>query len=1112
VNTTDDKNLGFSDIDEIERPIRWVRWTVLAVVVVAVGLLATVWFLRKTVAERALAGWCAERALTCEGKFTSIGSDGATIQGLKVSAGANVPFEATEASVRLSWPRLLTPKLTGVSFDRPVARGTLDEKGVGFYGLEKIGDQSGNSGSLQLPAIDISGGRIFLATDAGELSATVSMHGTFPAKGDLDLVLDPADLQGLDSQFKWSEGVITLQADKGRISGEASLVLERAELKSVSVSNAAFDAQVDAADVGDGPMTLTWKGEIADSSFPGGKLSAARTEGEARFTELPSLSASDVMAVLTEAAFTLETSTISRDEYGADAMSLEAQLKGDAGNIGGPISLNAVRAIAPQGGAERLASQGMFSRSAEGTLLYAGNASASGAHVTPDLRKDLTAPVVFPGVLSDHGASLRSAITRALTGFDLDMELSAGSRDGVFSFSSRQQTVLEAKSGLRLLIAPPEVGPWLAIRGAARKVSGNIALSGGGAPNLNLSLDQFQQDGAELALKSHALKLSPWAAGGKVLSADLKTFDLASTPEAFDLLSRGSLSLSGSVSGIDMKETNIVGGLHVTRDDVGWQVVPEGAKCASVDSEGFVFGSIQGKPVNLNVCPSGGGFIRKGGKSPNGAVTLGAVELPFSTGSTSGMLKLSNTSVDWSSNGGLAMTVLASHIDLPLTIGSRTLTLSGEAPRIGIATGRGAPKLSARLGATVFDGTLVPAKVSADSFKFDGTSGKGGLSGNLSANAVLIQDYRPDPLYQPLISDMTATLKNGQLAMTGPLRLKASGATVADTTLDLDVAKLTGQAAIRSRPLAFRTGGLQPVMLSEKLRGVFTYAAGEASAKADVDIVSGNLSATGEVAIEQFGFQTTRLGRVEGVKGNVRFSDLLNLTTDRGQVVTVGSLNIGVPLADGRIEFHLDKGKVIGVEKAGFPFAGGRIALSPLEWTLGGKDQRVEVTADAIELSELVAVLKLPDVQATGTVSGTFPVDFVGSEVQVRNALLAADAKGGRIAYTGDAVDSAANSDPNAKLAFDALKDLQFSVLEIGLTGDLMNRTVASVHLLGRNSQPLAFGKKLTMPKGQAFEFNLTLDSQLTELVKSGSYATQQNKFVKIIVDMANDENTRADE
>ncbi|WP_340693109.1 YdbH domain-containing protein [Hyphomonas sp.] len=1112
MNTTDDQNVGIPDDDTLERPIRWVRWTVVAVVLLLIGALATGWFLRKTVAERAMAGWCAERQLSCEGKFVQIGSDGATIRDLKVRAGADVPFEASEASAYLSWPRLFTPKLTGITVDRPVVRGTLDETGMRFYGLEKLAGQSDGAGKVTLPAIEITDGRIFFATEAGELSATVAMHGTFPKKGTLDLVLDPAALKGAESEFNWSEGAISLVADMGRISGDANIVLERADLNTVSITDAVFTAKIDAADIGDGPMTLNWTGSVVEGVIPGGHLSAVRTSGEASFTELPSLSATDALAALTAATFKLESGDVLRDGYGASTLSLEGDLKGDAGNIGGPVSFSASQAIAPQGGAGALSSNGTFSRSAEGTLLYVGRASATDAHVAPDLRQELTAPIVFPGTLSDHGSSFRSAAVRALSKFDLDLAFSAGTRDGVFSFSSRQETLLKAASGLRLKIMPPADGPWLSIQGPERAVRGSITLSGGGGPDLQFGLDDLQQGTAGLQIKAHAFKLKPWTAGGKTLSADLGTFAMTSAPDQFDLLGRGRLSLSGQMSGIDLKTTELVGGLRATRDESGWQVQPDGAKCVSVSSQGFVFGSIRAEPVRLNACPQGDGFIRKGGASPAGTVTLGAVNLPFSTGSTSGTLDLTKASVDWSTNGGLAMTVLANHLDLPLEIGSRTLILSGEAPRMGIATGSGAPKLSARLGATLFNGKLVPAKVSAESFVFDGTSGKGGLSGNLNANGVLIQDYRSDPLYQPLISDMTAALTNGQLVMTGPLRLKAGGTTVADTTINLDVVKLNGTAAIRSRPLAFRSGGLQPVMLSEKLRGVFTLAAGDASAKADVDIVSGKLSATGDVTIEKFGFQTTRLGRIEDVNGKIRFSDLLELTTDRGQVVTVGSLSIGVPLTDGLIQFHLDKGKVLGVEKAGFPFAGGRIAISPLQWTLGGNDQRVEVTADAIELSQLVAVLKLPDVQATGTVSGTFPVDFVGSEVQVRDALLAADAKGGRIAYTGDAVNSAADSDPNAKLAFDALKDLQFSVLEIGLSGDLMNRTVASVHLIGRNTQPLAFGKKLTMPKGQAFEFNLSLDSDLAELVKSGSYATQQDKFVKMVVDMANDKDNRPDE
>ncbi len=1105
MNTQDDKNVGKSVDESPIEAVRWVRWAALIVVIVLVGLLATGWLMRKAVAERVLADWCAARNLVCEAKFTQLGFGGATIRALKVSAGGDVPLEAQEVSARLGWPGLFKPALTGVAIDKPIVRGMLNDKGVKFYGLEKLaGTSSGNDdGEFKLPAIDITEGRVFLQTDAGELSASLSMSGTLPQNGKIDLVLDPALLETADSEFQWSEGIVSLAAENGRISGGANVVLEKAALKGISVKDGLVEVSIDAADVGDGPMQVNWTGSVAEAVFPGGELRAARTTGLAAFTELPNLSVADGMAALTRTSFTLEAEAVNQKGYGAESLNLEADLKGESGNIGGPVALEARNVVSPQGKAASLSASGVLSRSAESTLLYTGSVTTQAAQLSPDMRSRVTKPVTLPGVLSDHGAAMRSAIDRALKDFDLTMNFSLGRRADLVSLSSRGETVLNAKSGMRLSVVPGADGPWLSVRGQEVSVSGDISLTGGGAPTIQLGLDELQEGPAGFAIKAHDLTLKPWAAAGKTVSAELSIFSLSSATDTFDLRTNGHLSLAGRISGVDLKSTDINGGVRVTRGEKGWQVTPEGAKCIKASTRGFVFGSITADPISLDICPQGNGFIREDKANPAGAVTLGNVTLPFTTGSTSGTLGLSSATVDWLAKDGLAMTILADKLDLPLTIGDRTLTISGDDVRMGVATGKGSPRLSARLGATLFDGTLVPANVSADSFSFDGRSGKGGLSGALKANAVLIKDYRDDPLYQPLISDLSATLTDGQLLMTGPLRLKAGSVTVADTTVNLDIIKLNGAAAIRSRPLEFRTGGLQPVMLSERLRGVFTFAEGDMSALADIDIDSGKLSGTGQVTVSNFGFQTTRLGRVTAVEGHIRFSDLLALTTDKGQVVTVGSMNIGVPLADGHIEFHLIDGKVIGIEKAYFPFAGGRVALSPLEWTLGGDNQRVEVTAESIELSELVSVLKLPDVQATGTVSGRFPVDFIDNEVQVRDARLAADAKGGRISYTGDAVDSAAESDPNAKLAFDALKDLQFSVLEVGLTGNLMDRTVASVHLLGKNTRPLAFGKNLTMPKGQAFEFNLTLDSQLGELVRSSSYATQQDKFVDIIVDLA---------
>ncbi|HCX10639.1 MAG TPA: hypothetical protein DHU81_09910, partial [Hyphomonas sp.] len=63
---------------------------------------------------------------------------------------------------------------------------------------------------------------------------------------------------------------------------------------------------------------------------------------------------------------------------------------------------------------------------------------------------------------------------------------------------------------------------------------------------------------------------------------------------------------------------------------------------------------------------------------------------------------------------------------------------------------------------------LVPANVSSSDFRFEGTTGEGGVKGSMSADGVIIRDYRDDPLYQPLTADLDATLSGADFSMSGP--------------------------------------------------------------------------------------------------------------------------------------------------------------------------------------------------------------------------------------------------------------------------------------------------------------------------------------------------------
>jgi hypothetical protein len=430
--------------------------------------------------------------------------------------------------------------------------------------------------------------------------------------------------------------------------------------------------------------------------------------------------------------------------------------------------------------------------------------------------------------------------------------------------------------------------------------------------------------------------------------------------------------------------------------------------------------------------------------------------------------------------------------------------MAGDTPRIDVQTGKGPARITARLGKTRFGGTLIPANVSAGAFTFDGVSAASGISGDVAGTGVLITDINADPLYLPVTAEFAGTVGDNKLHLTGPLELKGKGVALADAVLDLDLLKLDGTASVITRPLNFANGGLQPDMISGRLTGLFTEASGSVSTDARFTIDGGDIAGTAEVNVRNFGFQTTRLGRVDGINGTIMFADLMKIQTAPAQVFTVARVNPGIPFTDGRIVFDLREDGILHLDTVTFPFGGGTLALAPFDWALEGglKEQSVAVTADAIGLAEMVEILKLPDTVATGTVSGRFPIEFNGNSVIIRDARLKADDPGGRLSYTGGAVEAAAGQDANASLAFDALRDLKFDVLEIGINGDLAGELRADILLAGQNINPLQISKGVTLPAGQAFEFAIGFDLPAGTLIENNLGLVSQQDVIDATLEL----------
>ncbi|MBA3068206.1 MAG: hypothetical protein FP825_06990 [Hyphomonas sp.] len=1063
-------------------------------------------------AEQALAAWCADRDLQCDAKFTELDTSGITVSAVKVSSGSAVPAEAAVVRADIRWTGLFTPKVTGVTVNGLSMRGTLDGAGLRFGGLERLVQTGGGGGAA--PPVDIRDARLQLMTPAGMTGATLSVSGTLPRNGELKVRLDPGEFSNPFASVNLREARLDMRAVDGQVEAELGVGIDEAVLGDNAAESFDLLARADFSEDAGKPASVEWSMRAARIASPDLRATDIRTSGRTQFSARPGASFAEILQELAGAVFEADAASLTLKGYTVDTAHLEGELAGRGGDVSGPLLLSTGIVIGPAGSATAASLGGELQSRKDGPVRFDGKFSVDGAALDADLRARTGAAFTLPGVLSAHVEALRAAIDRALAGFDATTDVTLQADGDALSVAATGEGALTASSGLRLTVAPDEGAPWVTVSNSGVDAAGAITLSGGGAPSAKLNVDRFAFNSGAVTLKAEAFHLARWTVGGRSLAAALGDIHLDNRPGALLFAGSGELSFTGEATGVRFAPTTIRGGLDGAWDESGWRVQSLGAPCLAVNTAGFTLGAIAAQPAQMDVCPVNGRFMRQG-RNAGGTADLRAVRVPFTMQSGSGVLGLDSAVVDWTAGKTFDLTLRAAVIDLPMQIGERTLTILGAAPRIDVQTGKGPAKIVARLGETAFGGTMMPANVSASAFTFEGVSAPDGVEGAVTGTGVLITDTRTDALYEPIAAEFSGTLdETNRLKLTGPLKLRARGTMLADAALDINIVTLDGTAAVTSRPLDFRRSGLQPDMISTRLTGLFTDASGNVSSDAAFVIRDGDIEGTAEVFVREFGFQTTRLGRVSGVSGTVYFDDLMGLTTAPAQELQLASVNPGIPLADGRIVFDLrDKG-ILHLDTVTFPFGGGTLAIAPFDWALEGglQAQSVDVTANAIQLAQLIEVLKLPDTTATGTVSGKFPIEFSGNRVQIRDARLRADEPGGRLSYTGGAVEAAAGQDANASLAFDALRDLKFSVLEVGIDGDLAGDLRADVLLAGENIKPLTINKSVTLPAGQPFEFAIGFDLPIGTLIENNLGLVTQKDVMDATIKLLNDGKPAPDE
>ena len=550
---------------------------------------------------------------------------------------------------------------------------------------------------------------------------------------------------------------------------------------------------------------------------------------------------------------------------------------------------------------------------------------------------------------------------------------------------------------------------------------GELRVAGGGLPAVTARLTQ-RTEGNLRGL----VTIAPFAAGGARLAMEPVAF--SRDANGFQLLTTATISGSfagGRVDGLSLPVALRSGG-------GGLLLNPE---CAPLGWDRLVISSLVLAPGMLRLCPTGAALLGTGGGMSGGA----RIDAPRLIG------RIGSTPVTLAAAGAV------------VRLADRGFTLDRVQTRIG------QPGRVTRLDATSLEGRVVAGQIGG---RFAGAGGQIGAvplilsdaggdwrfaGGTLTVGGgMMVSDAQVErPRFRPLpMRDVALTLRGNDIAAAGALfgPGAASARRVADVRLEHDLAGGTGGARFTVPGLRF-DGGLQPDQLTPITFGVVADVRGSVTGEGRLDWTPAGVTSTGV-------FRTTgadlaaAFGPVEGIAGEIRFTDLLALRSAPGQRFTVRSVNPGIAVTDGVVTFQTLPDARVQVEGARWPFAGGELTLEPSLLDFAAQAQRrLTFRVRGMAADRFLQQFDFDNLNATGTFDGVLPMIFDQSGGRIENGRLTVRPGGGTIAYVGPITQKNIGFWPN--LAFQALKSLRYRNLGITMNGPLAGEMVTEVRFAG---------------------------------------------------------------
>ncbi|GMM93044.1 YdbH domain-containing protein [Qipengyuania sp. MTN3-11] len=595
--------------------------------------------------------------------------------------------------------------------------------------------------------------------------------------------------------------------------------------------------------------------------------------------------------------------------------------------------------------------------------------------------------------------------------------------------------------------------------GGPATISGNIASAGSGLPRLTGRMER--EPGGDTVFR---LAMDEYSAGGSSLAIPQMTVAQAANG-ALDF--SGRVVASGPLPGGSTRNLRLpVSGRYGPGGELAlWR------ECTALGFDRLELAQLVFERRDVTLCPApGSAIVRSSGQGVRIAAGAPSLDIVGMLGGTP--IRIASGPVGFAYPG--VMTARA----LDVTLGP-----ADTANRFTISN------LDARLGSDI-SGRFADADVTLDAVPLDirETSGTWRYADGvltLADGEFRLFDREESDRFEPLIArDASLTLQDNVITAFAELRHPESDRIVTSADIRHDLATGGGHADLATAGLLFDED-LQPGDLTVKAIGVVANTRGTVTGRGRIDWGGEAVTSTGSYSTEDLDFAAA-FGPVRGASGTIVFSDLLGLTTAPGQSLRVASVNPGIEVADGVVEFGLREGQFLSVAGATFPFMGGQLILRETDLNFGVEEQRRYVfEIVGLDAGVFVQQLDIGNVSATGIFDGTVPIVFDASgDGRIEQGLLISRPPGGNISYVGELTYE--DLSPIANFAFDSLRSLDYSQMRVVMDGPLTGEIITRLRFDGVRQGEGAETNFITRRLANLpLQFRINITAQFYQLITS---------------------------